>query len=86
MERPVPTRSPSVGEFVTYYDEFGVPHNALVTANWGGVENPNTSINVVYVSGDDSKTDSYGRQMERASSVVPGHLQSAHGRYYLLTS
>ena len=75
--------SPHVGESVIYVDEHGQPHFALVSANWGGTSSDLSSINILYVSPDETKRDPYGRQIERISSVVPGHLQMAHGRYYL---
>lgn len=40
------------------------------------------SLNVVYVAEDGSKTDSYGRQIVRATSVPPKSAQSAHGYYW----
>jgi hypothetical protein len=41
------------------------------------------SINVVYVECDEAKTDSYGRQIARATSVPNRASQTAHGYYYL---
>lgn len=75
--------SPQVGESVIYVDEYGHPHFALVSANWGGTTSDAAAINLLYVSLDETKRDPYGRQIERMSSVVPGHVQAAHGRYYL---
>jgi hypothetical protein len=74
----------AVGKIITYCDEHGRKHPALITAVWGtGPEalgvNP---INVIYVSGDDTKHDPYGRQVERASSVQAAGPTAAHGRYY----
>lgn len=40
------------------------------------------SINVVYISDDESKRDPYGQQMERASSVSHESGTTAHGRFY----
>lgn len=40
------------------------------------------SLNVVYVSDDESQKDSYGRQIARATSVPPRSAQSAHGYYW----
>lgn len=42
------------------------------------------SINVVFVVSDEAKTDSYGRQIDRATSVPHRQLQSAHGYYWTL--
>lgn len=40
------------------------------------------SINLVYVEGDVDKTDSYGRQIVRQTSVTHRTNQSAHGRFW----
>lgn len=77
-----PKKSPGIGDSVFYTDEVGVEHTAIVTANWGGIDNPDASINVVYVSDDESQRDQYGRQIVRQTSVVPKHNQPAHGRFY----
>jgi hypothetical protein len=71
-----------LGETVIYTDPSGVDCTALVTAVWS-----DTCINVIFVSKDQSKRDSYGRQIERATSV--GHPsiygdQAVHGNYYRL--
>ncbi len=71
---------PKVGDTVTYFDEHGKPHNALVTANWGTGSTP--SINLVWIDSDETKTDSYGRQIARNTSVVHKSNQSAHGCYW----
>lgn len=60
-----------VGDAVVFTDPDGIEHGALlanVFDNGGEVADP--TVNVVYVSGDSSKSDNYGRQIERASSVV----------------
>lgn len=77
-----------VGKAVTYFDEYSRPHYALVTADWGNQVVLGTSaINLVYVTTDDAKTDPYGAQIERASSVSPKRADvpeaTAHGRYYV---
>lgn len=69
------------GDQVVYVDERGKEHNALVTAVWGN--DPTTSsVNLVFVVADDSKTDQYGRQIQRETSVVPEINQAAHGRMW----
>jgi hypothetical protein len=69
-----------VGEYVIYVDPVARQHKALVTAVHG-----DTCINAVYVSGDESKTDPYGRQIERQSSLSHRTvLGLAHGNYYML--
>lgn len=67
----------AIGDTVTYVDEVGVSHKALVTSVHGPA-----CINCVYVSTDSTKTDSYGRQIERASSVQLKSDLTANGRYY----
>ena len=69
-----------VGDVVIYHDETGVPHNALLTATWAG--NENATSNLVYVSGNESETDPYGRQLKRESSVSHASNNQAHGRYW----
>lgn len=71
------------GDVVTYVDQFGKPHNAVVTAYWDyGKNEPGKALNLVYVVDDESKSDSYGRQIERATSVSIQSESTAHGRYY----
>jgi hypothetical protein len=70
----------SIGDHVIYGDEFGVEHDAIVTNVFG--TDPWSACNVVYASGDESKSDPYGRQIERATSVVHRSVQPAHGRYW----
>jgi hypothetical protein len=67
-----------IGDVVTYRDEVGVEHNALVTA----VHGPDC-INVAYLSADPAKHDSYGRQVERDSSVQrQSDVTAPNGRYF----
>lgn len=74
--------TPKVGDVVVYTDEVGVEHDALVTVYFGG-ERPDGALNLMYVSGDASKSDSYGRQIERASSVSrQNENTTAHGRFW----
>ncbi len=72
---------PNAGDVVIYVDEVGVAHDALVTIYFGG-EQPNGALNCVYVSKDTNKSDPYGRQLERASSVSRQSEHTAHGRYW----
>lgn len=69
-----------VGDVVIYRDETGVDHSALVTVVHGNTAQ--SCINVAYLSADESKRDSYGRQVERASSVQRKSDYTAHGRYF----
>jgi hypothetical protein len=70
---------PKVGDHVIYVDPVARQHDALVTAVWGP-----TCINIVYVSGDKTRDDTYGRQIERQTSLCHRSLSPAHGQYYML--
>lgn len=69
-----------VGQCVDFVDPHGKAHEALVTSVFHGPSWP--SVNVVLVSDDETKTDQYGRQVERFTSVVHQSNQSAHGMYW----
>lgn len=64
-----------IGEAVIYVDEFKREHFALLTAVHG--ESDNSAVNLVYVSSDATKSDTYGRQIERNSSCVHISVNSA---------
>lgn len=76
------------GDPVKVVDENRVEHVGLVTTvhgGFGGTYAP--SINAVYVSADPGKTDPYGRQVERLSSLQhfsagPAQMPSP-GRYWI---
>jgi len=70
-------RFPSVGKKVIWHDAVGTPFEALVTAAWSP-----TCINVVFVSEDEKKQDSYGRQIERATSCQHKSIMNVHGFYW----
>ena len=79
----------SIGDAVVFVDALGKPHEALVTAVHGDYEavggtadDPKPSLNVVYVSDDEQKYDSYGRQIQRETSVVHRSSQPAHGMFW----
>ncbi len=71
----------TVGGRVTYVDHFGQAREALITAIWGDPESK-PAINVVFVSNDTAREDSWGRQIERDSSVVHESHQQAHGNFW----
>lgn len=80
-------RQPQVGDVVIFVDEHAKRHNALLTAVHGtsvadGAETYHPAVNVVFVTDDSSKTDPYGSQIERETSVVHRISQSAHGMYW----
>lgn len=73
-----------VGKPVTFVDQRGQEHAALVTAVWGD-EYPETGqpgINVVYVSENVEEQDTYGRQIKRESSIVHQSGQKAPGFFW----
>lgn len=65
------------GDVVVYHDPKGVPHNALVTIAW-----TETCINLVLVSDDEEKQDTYGRQIERQTSMAHVDGSTVHGFYW----
>lgn len=87
-------RELNIGDDVNYVDEYGVKHTALVTQTWlygkklGDYKaqyGQYPSLNVVYVTREESKSDPYGHQIERATSVVYKAQQAAPGRYWTFT-
>lgn len=74
-----------IGDAVIYVDDKGVEHNALVTAVWANeYENSGKpGLNLVFVSGDEKKEDTYGQQIERQTSVCHKVVQPAHGNYWV---
>jgi hypothetical protein len=71
------TRQPRVGEPVIYVDPVGGMRHAIVTQPWGL-----TCINLVFVSGDEDRKDSFGRQIERQSSCMHASVVPVHGNYW----
>lgn len=70
-----------IGDCVRYFSQYRVEYKALVTAVWSS-----PAVNVCFVSDDENKADSYGRQIERDSSVRQCSSEDdAHnvGRCYL---
>jgi len=74
-------KGPQVGDVVVYTDHQAREHNALVTSAWG---EETGSLNLVYASSDEGKTDSYGRQIERDTSVPHQSTQPAPGNHWRL--
>lgn len=75
------TKELKVGDVVVYHNPVGRPSNALVQAVWGP-----TCINIILVSLDESKTDSYGRQIEHQTSCSHKDTMKVHGNYWRLPS
>ena len=67
-----------VGQNVVFIDEHRKEHVALVTAVWESM-GALPGCNVVYVTDDETKSDPYGRQIERKTSVVHQSVQPAGG-------
>jgi len=76
-------RQPKPGDAVTFVDQHGASHNALLTCVHGeATSDYQPSVNLLYVTGDEAKRDPYGLQIERSSSVVHRGQQGAHGMYW----
>lgn len=66
-----------IGKAVVFTDSLGQDHLALVTTTFG-----EKGCNLVYVSEDATRTDTYGRQLERATSVLHQSIQPAAGMFW----
>lgn len=86
-------RQAKANEHVVFTDSRGVERSALLTIvhgessmvparNGQGEQEYHPSVNLVFVTGDPSKTDPYGLQIERESSVVHRNDQGAHGNFW----
>ncbi len=94
METKQLERQLVVGEKVVYFDEYGLERDALVTAVWGDrTETTNDDgakhvsepgCNLLFISPDVKRSDSFGRQIERRSSCVHVMYQCAYGNCYCL--
>lgn len=78
----------TIGDAVIFVDPLARRRPALVTAVWGN--NPHYSpttpapgVNLVLVSDDEAREDSYGRQILRETSVVHRSNQPAPGNYWM---
>ena len=83
----------NVGDTIIYFDEFGRSHHSLVTACWGDrTENGSEairkfeepSVNLLFISPDEQRGDTYGRQIERRSSCMHATYQCAWGQAWCL--
>lgn len=76
----------NIGDAINFSDEYGKSHKAVVTTVYNsghvGDDTPLPSVNLVYVSDDETKSDQYGRQIERKTSVVHKTNQYAHGMFW----
>lgn len=75
-----------IGDAVTFVDRQGKPRRALVTAVFSSYPGRATegypALNVVIVSDDEKRDDSYGRQIEHETSIPHQGNQAAHGYYW----
>ena len=79
-------RKYEVGQHVKFIDEYRKPHDALILIWWKGPgwpepytgENGEPGCNLVLVDPDPQKEDSYGRQIDRKTSLV--HLSNNPGK------
>lgn len=74
--------TPNIGDPVIYVDPRGNERPALVTSTFSGGEEAEDGCNVVFVNDDDHQHDTYGRKIERATSVCHQSVQPAHGNYW----
>ena len=73
----------TVGETVIYVDPHGEERNALVNSVWSrGHEDKDDGCNLVFIHDDENQRDSYGRKIDRATSVVHQNDQVAPGNYW----
>lgn len=74
----------TIGGPCIYTDPKGRDHAAVVTNGFGadGKISKSAAINVAYVSDDTSRTDTFGRQLERETSVQHQSIQTAAGRFW----
>lgn len=70
-------RKPKFGEPVVFVSPVRQAIPALVTAVWG-----DKCVNLVFVSQDEAKSDTYGRQIERNTSCSHQSIQQAPGNYW----
>ena len=73
------TREKHRGTACTFVDPRGKEYDALITEVWGP-----QCVNVIYVNDHEGQRDNYGQKMMRATSVMHGSVQQAHGNYWLL--
>lgn len=74
-------RKYEVGQDVVYVDGTARRHQALITA-WWRAQGREPSANLVFVSGDPAKEDTFGRQIERETSVPHRSHQVAPGKFW----
>lgn len=73
------TREEHRGRACVYVDPRGRAYDAIITEVWGP-----QCVNVVYANDVEGQQDHYGQKLIRATSVMHGAVQQAHGNYWLL--
>lgn len=73
------TREQHRGKSCVYVDPRGQHFDALITEVWGP-----QCVNLVYATDVEGQNDQYGQKLVRATSVMHGSVQQAHGNYWLL--
>lgn len=72
-----------IGETVVFVDEVGHASPALITAVWEQhPDSPSPSLNLVLVHKDETMKDTYGRQIERRTSISHQTQQFAPAFYW----
>lgn len=73
-----------VGSAVIFYDSLSRPLSALVQIVWDGMqgEDSEPGCNLIVISPDEKREDSYGRQTEHHTSVVHMGNQCAPGYFW----
>lgn len=72
------SREKSIGTVVDFYDTRGKRYDALITEVFGPL-----CANITYVNDVEGQKDNYGQKLMRASSVMHGSMQQAHGYFWL---
>lgn len=70
-------RKPKYGQHVVYVDSTANVYDAVVTNVFG-----ESCINLVFVTKDGDKKDTYGRQLERETSLLHMRMNPTHGKYW----
>lgn len=72
-----------IGDHVIYVDSLSKRRPALVTSVHSGMNGLADGVNVVIVNDDEAQTDTYGRKIERFTSVPHQSGQPAAGYYWV---
>jgi hypothetical protein len=67
------------GKSCVFYDARGKAFDALITEVWGP-----QCVNIVYCNDVEGQNDQYGQKLIRATSIMHGSIQQAHGNFWLL--